>query len=192
MYKIFHTEGFIISSKPRKEADKFILIFTRDFGMIWAQAQGIRKLSSKLRFSLQDFSYVRVDLVRGREIWRITNATKIRSFNNIVQDPQAFKVLLNISKLLKRLINGEEKNEALFNHLIETLSFLNKEHLMTDELKDLELIIVLRILHHLGYIGDTGTAITSLLVDRSLLESIRPQRKSILAEINRSLRESQL
>ena len=63
-----------------------------------------------------------------------------------------------------------------------------------DEWKDMELIIVLRILYHLGYIGgdENEEAVTSAFVNKSLLESIRPQRKKILAEINKSLKESQL
>jgi len=193
-HTIHHTEGLVLSGVNTREADRYLTIFTKDFGMVRAQAQGVRKITSKLRYSLQDFSYTKIDLVRGREKWRITNATKIKSFNNITQTPFTFQILGNISKLLKRLVPGEEKNEPLFNHIIATFSFLNEGGLTMAEWKDMELVIVLRILYHLGYVGgdENEEAVTSAFIDKSLLESIRPQRKKILAEINKSLEESQL
>ncbi len=57
MHHIYHTEGIILGSKNYGEAGKYYSIFTRDLGMIYASAQGVRKMSSKLRFILQDFAY---------------------------------------------------------------------------------------------------------------------------------------
>ena len=56
MHHIYHTEGIILGSRNFGEAGKYYYIFTRDLGMITAGAQGVRKMSSKLRFVLQDFA----------------------------------------------------------------------------------------------------------------------------------------
>ena len=76
MHHIYHTEGIILGSRNFGEAGKHYYIFTRDLGMITATAQGVRKMSSKLRFVLQDFSYIKIDLVQGKNIFRVTNALK--------------------------------------------------------------------------------------------------------------------
>lgn len=193
MYKIHHTEGLILSCINVGEADKYLSIFTKELGLVRVQAQGIRKLSSKLRYHVQDFSYARINLVQGREIWRLTNATKIKSFDKVIQNQYAFDIFINVTRLLGRLVAGEEKNEPLFLHLIDTFSFLDEENLTREELRDTELIIVFRILHHLGYIGvEKEKGITSSFIDRTLLESIRPKRETLLSEINKSLKETQL
>ncbi len=76
MHHIYHTEGIILGSKNYGETGKYYSIFTRDLGMVYASAQGVRKISSKFRYVLQDFSYVKVDLVRGRDFWRVTSASE--------------------------------------------------------------------------------------------------------------------
>jgi len=191
---IHHTEGLVISGVNVGEADRYLTLFTKDFGMIRAQAQGIRKLSSKLRYSLQDYSYVRIDLVQGREKWRITNVTKHKTFTTIVRDTERFQIFSNIIRLLERLVPGEEKNDALFIHITEAVSFLNGDTLTHDEIKNTELIVVLRLLFHLGYIGDIENveAFTTWQFTKTLLKKTQPQRKSLVREINKAIKESQL
>ena len=82
MYHIHHTEGIILGSKNFGEAGRYYFIFTRDLGMIYASAQGVRKMSSKLRYILQDFSYIKIDLVKGKDFWRVASASKT---NNLEQ-----------------------------------------------------------------------------------------------------------
>jgi len=84
MHHIYHTEGIILGNKNYGEAGKYYSVFTRDLGMIYASAQGVRKMSSKLRFILQDFSCIKMDFVRGKDFWRITSASKT---NRIEQNP---------------------------------------------------------------------------------------------------------
>src|SRR3989344_8264244 len=110
MHHIYHTEGIILGSKNFGEAGKYFYIFTRDLGMVTASAQGVRKMSSKLRFILQDFSYTKIDLVSGRNIFRVTSASKVNMLEDITKNPGAIRVFANISRLLKRLLAGVEPN----------------------------------------------------------------------------------
>ncbi len=88
--------------------------------------QGVRKMSSKLRFILQDFSYVKIDLVQGRDFWRVTSASKTNHTGTISKNKETFEVFYNIANLLKRLLAGVEPNESLFADLINGLSVLEK------------------------------------------------------------------
>ena len=106
MHHIYHTEGIILSSRSYGEAGKHFHIFTRDLGMITASAQGVRKMSSKLRFVLQDFAYLKIDLVQGKNIFRLTNASKTNKLEHIVKNVETLKVFANIARLLKRLLAG--------------------------------------------------------------------------------------
>src|SRR3989344_8983102 len=102
MHHIHHTEGIILGSKNFGEAGKYYSILTRDLGLILASAQGVRKMSSKLRFVLQDFAYLKIDLAQGRNIFRVTNAGKTGMLEQITKTPETFAVFANITRLLKR------------------------------------------------------------------------------------------
>ncbi|PCI21279.1 DNA repair protein RecO [Candidatus Wolfebacteria bacterium] len=193
-HKIFHTEGIVLSSKDTRESDRFLTVFTKELGVIRATAQGIRKLESKLRYSLQDLSYANIDFVRGREVWRVTTASKIQPLVSSSHNTYATEVIANISRLLERLCQGEEKNELLYASVIESFLYLQDPLLTNDQAKNVELLTVLRIMYHLGYIGDIKNieALTTLELTKNLIERIYPARKSIAAHINKSLKETHL
>ena len=192
MHHIHHTEGIILSSKNYGETGKYYAVFTRDLGMIYAGAQGVRKMSSKLRFVLQDFSYVKMDFVRGKDFWRITSASKTNKLDSLKKDKEKLKIFSNVATLLKRLLAGEDQNKALFEDLLEGLFFLEKKN--CDLSEDIEATIVLRILNSLGYIGSSNEfkdVIETPFGDSLLALSLK-KRKRIFAEINRALKETHL
>lgn len=193
MHHIYHTEGLILGSKNFGETSRYYYIFTRDLGMIYASAQGVRKMSSKLRFVLQDFAYVKIDLVQGKEFWRVTSASKTNLLGDITKTPQNLAVFDNIARLLRRLLAGVEPNPELFADVLSGLEIL--ETLKTDaDLRNAEAVLVLRILNNLGYIGG-GEQVQNLVsspLDIPLLLEMQNSRSMILSLINKALRETHL
>lgn len=181
-----------MSSRNFGEAGKYYSIFTRDLGMISASAQGVRKMSSKLRFVLQDFTYLKIDLVKGKDFWRVTSASKTNKLEELSK-PEIFRVFANISKLLKRLLAGEDKNEDLFVDLLNGLSILEKSG-TKEKLRNVEAVIVLRILDNLGYIG--GSEILKDLVkspfEKDLIFKVSKSRAKVLYQINKVLKDTHL
>ncbi len=193
MHHIYHTEGIILGSRNFGEAGKHFHIFTRELGMIYASAQGVRKMSSKLRYVLQDFAYVKIDLVRGKDFWRLTSASKTSILDDISNSSDKFAIVSNVTRLLKRLLQGEDPNEPLFTDLLKGLAILEKTE-KREELRNVEVILVLRILNNLGYIGGVGSIqnlVASPFEDELVFEAAK-NRKDILEEINKALRETQL
>jgi DNA repair protein RecO len=192
MHHIYHTEGIILGSKNFGECGKYYSIFTRDLGMIYASASGVRKMCSKLRFVLQDFAYVKIDLIEGRDFWRIGSASKTNRLEQIIKNPETFEVFSKVANLLKRLLAGVEPNEVLFVDLINGLSILEKSE--TESLRNLEAVIVLRILNNLGYIG--GNEILQNLIkspfEENLIFEASKSRREVLSQINKALKETHL
>ena len=193
MHHIYHTEGIILGSKNVGESDKYYYIFTRDLGMVYASAGGVRKMSSKLRFILQDFSYVKLDIVQGKNIFRITSASKANILRDITKRIETYRIIVNISRLLRRLLAGVEPNQALFADLVHSFSVLEKIK-SKEDLFNTEAIIVLRILNNLGYIGEN--VILENLVkspfEEGILFEASKSRSHILTQINKALKETQL
>jgi DNA repair protein RecO (recombination protein O) len=193
-HHIHHTHGFILGSRNTGEANKVLSIYTRQMGLIRATVQGIRLHKSKLRFSLQDFYYAKIDLVRGRDIWRITSATNINSFPYARTNKESLLLIARVSKLLERLCGGEESNENIFDDLIQAFVLLDDTNLKEEQREALELHLVLRIMNSLGYIGDSKILANYLATDFNdeLIGDLLKERQSIIAHINKALNESQL
>ncbi len=194
MHHIYHTHGFIISSRNSGEANKILSIYTREMGLVRAAAQGIRLHKSKLRFSLQDFSYVKIDLVRGRDIWRVTSASTITSFPYARGDRESLLLVARIGSLIERLCNGEEESSKIFDDFIQALYILDDTNIEASTRSALELHLVLRIMNTLGYIGESEILADYLSSPFSEIETkaILAERQSIIAHINKALNESQL
>ena len=193
MHHIYHTEGIILSSRNFGEAGKHYSIFTKDLGMITATAQGVRKMSSKLRFVLQDFSYLKIDLVSGKNIFRITTASKTNQLEDLIKNKEALKVFVSIASLLKRLLAGVEPNELLFVDLINGLTILEKSE-RAEDLRNIEAIIVLRILNNLGYMGENevSQSLTKSPFEENLVFEVSKSRVKVLDQINKALKETHL
>lgn len=200
MHHIHHTEAIVLASYAKGEADKQISLYTRDLGLVRAEARGIRKMSSKLRFALQPYMVVQVDLINTRIAYRAGSTDLIQSLNT--PDMATLGLLHRITELLRRLVPEEEKNEALYDAIIEVMNFLSKkdkENLTADTAKSttdiasLELLAVLRILFHLGYItwNDERTLIREPITDE-ILQQVAIRRESLVKEVNKSLKETML
>lgn len=194
MHKIYHTHGIIVSSRNSGEANRMLAIYTRELGLVRASAQGVRLLKSKLRFALQDLSYAKVDLVRGRDIWRVTSASTLESFPLARRDRASIMLLARVGKLIERLCDGEEPNEQIFDDCISAFYYLDTENVDSSGREALELHLVLRIMHTLGYIGESEILERYLgsQFDSSHTESLLAERQSIILHINQALRESHL
>ncbi|KKS05014.1 MAG: repair protein RecO protein [Candidatus Nomurabacteria bacterium GW2011_GWC2_41_8] len=182
-----------MGSRNYGEAGKYYSIFTRDLGMVYASAQGVRRMSSKLRFVLQDFAYLKIDLVQGKDFWRVTNASKTNLLEQLSKNSGTFEVFSNIANLLKRLLAGVEPNEALFVDLIKGLAVLERTKIKED-LRNIEAIIVLRILDNLGYIGSNEMLqkLVKSPFEENLIFEVSKSRTQVLHQINKALKETHL
>jgi len=195
-HHIYQTEGIVLERRPTGEAGHNCSIFTKELGLVYGEARGARNLGSKLRYSLQDLSHSKISLVRGRSVWRVTGADLIENFNSSFREErEKLKLCARVFSLLKRLVHGEEKNEQLFIVISEAITFLKKQNLSTDEFICFESILLVRILHNLGYIGDSSSLApfskTYLWNNDEILKSLEVKREMITA-INHALRESHL
>ena len=183
-HHIYTTKAFIIHSSSHGEAGKFLLLFTHDFGMIGAVAQGIRLSRSKLRYHIQDYSFTNISIVRGKEVWRLTGAY------GLVDEIKPNILHIKILKLLKRLLHGEEKNERLFIIIEE----LYKSKIKEEDYDNVECLTVLRVLSALGYINDKNLSIfiENNDINKELIDKIKENKRIIINTINNSLKESQL
>ena len=199
MHTIHTTPGFIIGSRPYGDAGKILSVFTRDFGLIYATAQGIRLERSKLRYYIQDYSFGIYSLVRGREFWRVTSATAEPRIDSIVGRPDFVlttqELVARVALLLRRLLHGEEAHPELFDCVFECAISLTGTTLNDDLMQTLESLVVARMLFALGYIGnitDLNEEMQSTAITPELLHILVGKRTLLNQHINKALKESML
>jgi DNA repair protein RecO len=194
MHHIYTTKAIIIKSFPIGEANKYYFLLTEDLGFVKASAQSVRLDKSKLKGHLQDFCFVSISLVKGKDIWRITSVETIEC-GDFINDINKLIAIKNIFSLLMRLLHGEEKNEPLFYSVESFYNFLLKNKLSLENIKNLETITVLRILYHLGYFKksfDLSDFVKDYELSVEILDFFDDKKKMAISDINNALNETHL
>jgi len=179
-HHIYHTTAFVCAEKPLGEHNRAYKLFTRELGMVVATAQAVRKLQSKARLAIVPYKFARVDMVRGRAMWRIGSTQ-----SHDVSDADIRRVSARIASILLRLIPEEEPNEPLFKDIILLYPHLSEGVF--------ELALVARILFHLGYWNREFTDVLIVgNVDELRVYGQTMERADIVKNINALLDETQL
>lgn len=187
-YEVYNTDAFVISSTETGEANKLFCLFTQDLGILYAEALGVRKIDSKLKFTLQPFSAIRISVVRGKQRWRIIDASQMISvrFNNSVT-PIAKSLIL-----LKRLSGRDIVLDDLFICMKNAAEFISINELTEKELYNLEKGLVLDVLKHLGYLAEYSFKGQGQQWSRDVLSEIDKAGSGLIKSINNSIKETQL
>lgn len=147
-YPTYITEALVCGSTNSHTADRSFLLLTREAGMVRAQARSVREERSKQRYALQECSYIRVTLVRGKSGWRIAGTEVIANLYANAATREARALLRNLILLVRRVMQGEVVHAGIFSDIVSACSASDRHEPHT-----LETITTLRILHALGYIA---------------------------------------
>lgn len=187
-YHIHTTEGIILR-RVALETDAMYVILTFDFGIVYAKAVGIRKINSKLRFSLQQYFLSSVSFIKSRKGFKITSASFIQNlFDNSSKIRK--NALFNICKVLEKFILSEEKHEEIYISAKEGLLLLNR--VGDDDVKTVEALTLFSILYHLGYIDSSLFDIRFLKPQYDILNDAKVKLSEIIEAVNKGLSLSNL
>lgn len=150
-YATYTTEALVCGSNDSYTSDRSYLLFTRDGGMLWASARSVREEKSKQRYALQDFSLIRVSLVKGKTGWRIGS---VEAVGNPFMEARARSARASIAavvKLLRRFVHGEEPHGVVYQDVVAILTRLASAGTLQHQ--GLQDRFTLRLLYQLGYIA---------------------------------------
>jgi recombinational DNA repair protein (RecF pathway) len=192
-YHIHNTDAYVLRSIPVGEANTMVFLFTKNLGLIVAIAQGSRLLKSKLRYSLQPFMKTRVSLVKGRSQWRVVNAVSKEQLISGLENINLKEVIARLFNFVQKFVGEEEKHLEVFNNLEKGINFLAQ--ISEESVRDVEAVIVFRILYSLGYIAPSDELVSLLdshIWEIGLIENLEKQKNGIISSINNAFKESQL
>lgn len=150
-YATYTTEALVCGSKYVNTADRAYLLLTKDSGILWANARSVREESSKQRYALQDFSRVKISLVKGKSGWRVGSVESLINYFFAADERESRASVQRIVKLIRRFMHGEEASGAIYIDTIHALSGA------VAGIPDADELFELRLLFALGYVKTDDT-----------------------------------
>lgn len=185
-YAIYKTEAFIMRIVPNGEANLDVVFLTRDLGKITVRVQSGRKAESKMRMHLVRYNHVVIDVVRGKNIWRLTGVHE-EAQHSLFSDKNYLHAWHRIAGLAEHLIRGEEAHPELFDLLLGIARWI--EGTPSEGGEGLELFGVIHVLDKLGYWhGERLSEIPT----REVLKECFSRKKELVEMINQSIEATQI
>jgi DNA repair protein RecO (recombination protein O) len=118
-------EAVVLRHSDYGEADRLLTLYTRQLGKTRALVKGARKVTSRKAGHLEPFTYVKLQLAKGRDLFIVTQADMIESYPPVREDLRLTGEASYAVELLDRFTYEDEKEDpSLFRLLTDTLSRL--------------------------------------------------------------------
>lgn len=163
------TEAIILRQRNFGNTSLIFTLYTKDFGKIDALAKGIKKTISRGEGGIETLS--RIELIyyerEPKTLRLISQLYLLNSLKSIRASPLKFVYASYLIELADNLVHGEEKNEKIYNLLLNCLSIMENEQ----DIPRLVHFFELKLIKLLGY---------SLLSSNISSQALPPSSLSII------------
>lgn len=113
---LVETEGLILKSHALAEADKIVVILTKNQGVVRGVARGAKRLKSRFGGALEIFSIVQVSYFQkeDRELVSIGQIELIKSYFERASEPEFLENFTYLVELLIEFAQPSDPNERLY------------------------------------------------------------------------------
>lgn len=144
---LFKAEGLLLRTHDLGEADKILVLYTRERGKISGVARGARRAKSRLLAISQLFAHSRFLMYEGRSLHSINQGELINSFRPLREDLTRVAYASYAAELLDVLLVEAEPNADLFRTVLEGFTLIAGTADLDLSMRWLELALI----NHLGY-----------------------------------------
>lgn len=146
--KSFSDEAIVLRNRDFGEADRVLVLFTKNHGKLRVIAKGVRRPTSRKGGNLDLLNHVRVFINKGRNLDLVTQAQAINTFSDLKKEVKSVSKAYYICEITDGLCAEGVVSEYIFNNLVKTFSnFLTNT---TKRIWDYEF----NLLQHLGFIEE--------------------------------------
>lgn len=124
--RVLKVEAVVLEHHEWGEADRLLILFTREHGRMRAVAKGARRIRSRKAGHLEPFTRVALVLARGRDLWIVTQAETLEANLALHGDLEGIGYASYVVELLERLTYEEGPNPNLYRLLVDTLRHLDE------------------------------------------------------------------
>ena len=145
------TRGIVFNKIKYSESSLIIKVYTERFGLQSFMARGTRSKKSKLKAGLfQHLTLLDLVIYRNekKDIHHIKEVKPTYSFSSIPYDIRKSSLLVFMNEVLNKSIKEEEKNEALFQFLYNSIQILDMKK---EGIGEFHLVFLIQLSQFLGF-----------------------------------------
>lgn len=121
------TEGVVLKHSNFAEADRLLVFYTRDFGKVTCIAKGARRPKSRKAGHVELGNWCRVFIAKGKNLDILTEVEIKRAFGQVDFTEDKANKIYHLLELVDSLTANNQKNEKVFNLLVNFLSRISEE-----------------------------------------------------------------
>ena len=150
---VFETESLVLKSYNLAEADRIVLFFTREHGVVRGVAKGAKRLKSRFGSSLEPFSTVSLEYFQkeDRELVSIQNVELLHSCFDRASEPDFLSTFSYIADLIATVVPPHDPNETLYRMVVACVNAAGEANV---DLGTIRLYFELWLLRLSGYLPD--------------------------------------
>lgn len=121
---LYRDEGVVLRTYKLGEADRIVVLMTRDHGKVRAVAKGIRKTKSKIGARLEPMAHVEVLLYRGKELDVVNQVETIDPAPALHDDLDRMTQAMAVLEAVDLAAPDRERSSELYTMLVGALRSL--------------------------------------------------------------------
>lgn len=154
MFPRYSTEVIVLGGRDYLEADKQFTLFSKEFGLVEVMGKSIRKIGSKLRGEIAPFSLSLVEFIQGHRYNILVYSEELDGLPGLKSDLVKMRVGYKMRDVFLGLVQGQERDDSLWEHLTDGIFYLDGSSLSTNSLYLFYFHFVWRLLCLMGYRPD--------------------------------------
>lgn len=124
--RAYTSEAVVLARKNYGEADRILVVFSKNQGKISLIAKGVRKPSSRKRGGIEIFNHIKFQAVRGKGLDLVTEVEVVDSFKEIRDNLEKVSVAYYFAEVIGRVTHENEPHLEIFYLLLDCLEELKK------------------------------------------------------------------
>ncbi len=126
MIKFINDNGIVINKKDFGEADRYITVFTENFGKVVFLLKGIRKSKKRELSSVDILTLSKFSFYKKSDNYVVSNFFGIESYMEIKTNLENLGITLYILAILNEILVENNRKKSLYNITIKTLNYLKE------------------------------------------------------------------
>jgi DNA repair protein RecO (recombination protein O) len=135
-------DGIVLKRKNVGEADRFVTLFTKQFGKMQLKAIGVRKIASRRASHIELLNVVRCGVYKGKGMPILTEIATQESFSGIKTDLNKVGFAYHICELIDGLCPENQENPAIFTLLENVFAKIQREESLSIIIHDFEITLL--------------------------------------------------
>ena len=124
----FKVEGVILSTLNFGDANRVVIIYTKEYGKIEVNAYGCRRAKSPLAGAIQMFNHINAELSHGAQVDTIRDADVINFYPNLTTDIERLSYATIFFDIVNRMTLPKFCEVEIYNLLVKSLPVINKKN----------------------------------------------------------------